>query len=97
MHFVLHVILESLLNMRSFLSSLCLYFAVGFLRSGTKLPFSRHRQNAGLSQSHDDLSDAAANSHKKIGSLPRRLLKHFSLKKAKSKPSVNGSAQGGDK
>ncbi|XP_018428197.1 PREDICTED: C2 domain-containing protein 2-like [Nanorana parkeri] len=69
---------------------------VGFLRSGTKLPFSRHRQNAGLSQSHDDLSDASANSHKKIGSLPRRLLKHFSLK-TKSKPSVNGSAQGGDK
>ncbi|CAI9588275.1 unnamed protein product [Staurois parvus] len=70
---------------------------VGFLRSGTRLPFSRHRQNAGLSQSHDDLSDAAAaNSHKKIGSLPRRLLKHFSLK-TKSKPSVNGSAQGGDK
>ncbi|XP_040181435.1 phospholipid transfer protein C2CD2L [Rana temporaria] len=70
---------------------------VGFLRSGTKLPFSRRRQNAGLSQSHDDLSDAAAaNSHKKIGSLPRRLLKHFSLK-TKSKPSVNGSAQGGDK
>ncbi|KAM5132030.1 phospholipid transfer protein C2CD2L [Mantella aurantiaca] len=70
---------------------------VGFLRSGTKLPFSRHHQNAGLSQSHDDLSDAStANSHKKIGSLPRRLLKHFSLK-TKSKPSVNGSARGGDK
>ncbi|XP_072282110.1 phospholipid transfer protein C2CD2L isoform X2 [Pyxicephalus adspersus] len=69
---------------------------VGFLRSGTKLPLSRHHQNAGLSQSHDDLSDAAANSHKKIGSLPRRLLKHFSLK-TKSKPGVNGSAQGGEK
>lgn len=90
----MHVPLESLCDLLSvFYSS----FAVGFLRSGTKLPFSRRRQNAGLSQSHDDLSDAAtANSHKKIGSLPRRLLKHFSLK-TKSKPSVNGSAQGGDK
>ncbi|KAM8927014.1 phospholipid transfer protein C2CD2L [Pelodytes ibericus] len=64
---------------------------VGFLRSGTKLLFRRRHREPGLSQSHDDLTDAA--SRKKSGSFPRRLLKRFSLK-AKVKPSVNGSAHG---
>lgn len=68
---------------------------VGFLRSGTKLFFRRHR-DTGLSQSHDDLTNSAASSRKKSGSFPRRLFKRFSLK-TKSKPSVNGSAQAGDK
>ncbi|XP_056400564.1 phospholipid transfer protein C2CD2L isoform X2 [Hyla sarda] len=69
---------------------------VGFLRSGTKLFFRRHHRNAGLSQSHDDLTNSAATSRKKSGSFPRRLFKRFSLK-AKSKHNVNGSAQAGDK
>ncbi|XP_063292532.1 phospholipid transfer protein C2CD2L [Pelobates fuscus] len=67
---------------------------VGFLRSGTKLLFRRRHREPGLSQSHDNLTEAA--SRKKSGSFPRRLLKRFSLK-TKSKPSVNGSAQGGEK
>uniref|UniRef100_A0A8C5PH73 C2CD2 like n=1 Tax=Leptobrachium leishanense TaxID=445787 RepID=A0A8C5PH73_9ANUR len=66
---------------------------VGFLRSGTKLLFRRRQRDQGLSQSHDNLTDA---SRKKSGSFPRRLLKRFSLK-AKTKSSVNGSAQGGEK
>ncbi|KAM3921817.1 phospholipid transfer protein C2CD2L [Leptodactylus fuscus] len=69
---------------------------VGFLRSGTKLFFRRHHREAGLSQSHDDLTNSAAASRKKSGSFPRRLFKRFSLK-SKSKPSVNGSAQAGEK
>ncbi|XP_040280825.1 phospholipid transfer protein C2CD2L isoform X2 [Bufo bufo] len=68
---------------------------VGFLRSGTKLLFRRHHRDAGLSQSHDDLTNAAAASRKK-SSFPRRLFKRFSLK-TKSKPNVNGSAQAGEK
>ncbi|XP_073512711.1 phospholipid transfer protein C2CD2L [Phyllobates terribilis] len=69
---------------------------VGFLRSGTKLFFRRHNRDAGLSQSHDDLTNSATSSRKKSGSFPRRLLKRFSLK-TRSKPSVNGSAPAGDK
>ncbi|XP_073422553.1 phospholipid transfer protein C2CD2L isoform X2 [Dendrobates tinctorius] len=69
---------------------------VGFLRSGTKLFFRRHNRDAGLSQSHDDLTNSATSSRKKRGSFPRRLLKRFSLK-TKSKPSVNGSAPAGEK
>ncbi|KAG9482585.1 hypothetical protein GDO78_011326 [Eleutherodactylus coqui] len=69
---------------------------VGFLRSGTKLFFRRHHRDAGLSQSHDDLTNAATSSRKKSGSFPRRLFKRFSLK-TKSKPSINGSAQPGEK
>ncbi|KAM4016381.1 phospholipid transfer protein C2CD2L isoform 2-T2 [Anomaloglossus baeobatrachus] len=69
---------------------------VGFLRSGTKLFFRRHHRDAGLSQSHDDLTNSATSSRKKSGSFPRRLLKRFSLK-TKSKPSVNGSAPAGEK
>ncbi|XP_044138290.1 phospholipid transfer protein C2CD2L isoform X2 [Bufo gargarizans] len=68
---------------------------VGFLRSGTKLLFRRHHRDAGLSQSHDDLTNAATASRKK-SSFPRRLFKRFSLK-TKSKPNVNGSAQAGEK
>lgn len=73
-----------------------LFIAVGFLRSGTKLFFRRHHRDTGLSQSHDDLTNSAASSRKKSGSFPRRLFKRFSLK-TKSKPSVNGSAQAGEK
>ncbi|XP_075045820.1 phospholipid transfer protein C2CD2L isoform X2 [Mixophyes fleayi] len=69
---------------------------VGFLRSGTKLLFHWHHRDAGLSQSHDDLRNSTTSSRKKRGSFPRRLLKHFSLK-TKSKPSVNGGTQAGDK
>ncbi|XP_053307958.1 phospholipid transfer protein C2CD2L [Spea bombifrons] len=66
---------------------------VGFLRSGTKMLFRRRHREPGLSQSHDDLTDAAS---RKKNSFPRRLLKRFSLK-TKSKPTVNGSAQGAEK
>ncbi|KAM4704126.1 phospholipid transfer protein C2CD2L [Rhinophrynus dorsalis] len=66
---------------------------VGFLR--TKLLFRRRHRDTGLSQSHDNLTDAAA-SRKKSGSFSKRLLKRFSLK-TKSKPSINGSAQGREK
>ncbi|CAN2387913.1 insulin binding [Pristimantis euphronides] len=69
---------------------------VGFLRSGTKLFFRRHHRDAGLSQSHDDLTNSSASSRKKGSSFTRRLFKRFSLK-TKSKPSVNGSAQAGNK
>ncbi|XP_075696196.1 phospholipid transfer protein C2CD2L [Rhinoderma darwinii] len=69
---------------------------VGFLRSGTKLFFRRHRRDAGLSQSHDDLTNSTASSRKKSGIFPRCLFKRFSLK-TKSKPSINGSAQARDK
>ncbi|NWI69046.1 C2C2L protein, partial [Todus mexicanus] len=67
---------------------------VSFLRSGTKLIFRRRskQKEAGLSQSHDDLSNATANSaaRKKAGSFSRRLIKRFSFKsKSKSKASDN--------
>ncbi|XP_074158452.1 phospholipid transfer protein C2CD2L [Sminthopsis crassicaudata] len=65
---------------------------VSFLRSGTKLIFRRRprQKEAGLSQSHDDLSNAAAvpSVRKKAGSFSRRLIKRFSFK---SKPKANGS------
>ncbi|NXW50613.1 C2C2L protein, partial [Nyctiprogne leucopyga] len=65
---------------------------VSFLRSGTKLIFRRRskQKEAGLSQSHDDLSNVAANSttRKKGGSFSRRLIKRFSFK-SKSKPKAS--------
>ncbi|NXH14661.1 C2C2L protein, partial [Bucco capensis] len=67
---------------------------VSFLRSGTKLIFRRRskQKEAGLSQSHDDLSNVTANSatRKKAGSFSRRLIKRFSFK-AKSKPKASDS------
>ncbi|KAM7082837.1 phospholipid transfer protein C2CD2L isoform 3-T14 [Ciconia maguari] len=67
---------------------------VSFLRSGTKLIFRRRskQKEAGLSQSHDDLSNVAANSatRKKAGSFSRRLIKRFSFK-SKSKPKASDS------
>ncbi|XP_074833091.1 phospholipid transfer protein C2CD2L isoform X2 [Carettochelys insculpta] len=67
---------------------------VSFLRSGTKLIFRRKnkQKEAGLSQSHDDLSNASASSttRKKTGSFSRRLIKRFSFK-SKSKPKANGN------
>ncbi|XP_048368245.1 phospholipid transfer protein C2CD2L [Sphaerodactylus townsendi] len=71
---------------------------VTFLRSGTKLIFRRKnkQKEAGLSQSHDDLSKAGASSapRKKSGSFSRRLIKRFSFK---SKPKANGSTLAADK
>nr|KAF6437079.1 C2CD2 like [Molossus molossus] len=65
---------------------------VSFLRSGTKLIFRRRprQKEAGLSQSHDDLSNATATPsvRKKAGSFSRRLIKRFSFK---TKPKANGS------
>ncbi|KFR13710.1 C2 domain-containing protein 2-like, partial [Opisthocomus hoazin] len=65
---------------------------VSFLRSGTKLIFRRRskQKEAGLSQSHDDLSNVAASSaaRKKAGSFSRRLIKRFSFK-SKSKPKAS--------
>ncbi|KAM5226853.1 phospholipid transfer protein C2CD2L isoform 2-T3 [Hipposideros larvatus] len=65
---------------------------VSFLRSGTKLIFRRRprQKEAGLSQSHDDLSNTAATPsvRKKAGSFSRRLIKRFSFK---SKPKANGN------
>ncbi|KFR01419.1 C2 domain-containing protein 2-like, partial [Nipponia nippon] len=65
---------------------------VSFLRSGTKLIFRRRskQKEAGLSQSHDDLSNVTANSvaRKKAGSFSRRLIKRFSFK-SKSKPKTS--------
>lgn len=65
---------------------------VSFLRSGTKLIFRRkpRQKEAGLSQSHDDLSNttAAPSVRKKAGSFSRRLIKRFSFK---SKPKANGN------
>ncbi|XP_041269696.1 phospholipid transfer protein C2CD2L isoform X3 [Onychostruthus taczanowskii] len=62
---------------------------VSFLRSGTKFIFRRRskQKEAGLSQSHDDLSNVTANSttRKKTGSFSHRLIKRFSFK-SKSKP-----------
>ncbi|XP_069470482.1 phospholipid transfer protein C2CD2L isoform X2 [Ambystoma mexicanum] len=67
---------------------------VGFLRSGTKLLFRKRKRQkeAGLSQSHDDLSNAVAtnDTRKKSGSFSRRLIKRFSFK-SKPKASANGS------
>ncbi|NWR21593.1 C2C2L protein, partial [Emberiza fucata] len=70
---------------------------VSFLRSGTKLIFRRRskQKEAGLSQSHDDLSNVTANSttRKKTGSFSHRLIKRFSFKsKSKPKGSDNTSA-----
>ncbi|XP_036279045.1 phospholipid transfer protein C2CD2L isoform X2 [Pipistrellus kuhlii] len=65
---------------------------VSFLRSGTKLLFRRRprQREAGLSQSHDDLSDSMASPsvRKKAGSFSRRLIKRFSFK---AKPKADGS------
>ncbi|XP_050178835.1 phospholipid transfer protein C2CD2L isoform X3 [Myiozetetes cayanensis] len=67
---------------------------VGFLRSGTKLIFRRRskQKEAGLSQSHEDLSNVTANSvtRKKAGSFSHRLIKRFSFK-SKSKPKGSDS------
>ncbi|NWI25847.1 C2C2L protein, partial [Sula dactylatra] len=67
---------------------------VSFLRSGTKLIFRRRskQKEAGLSQSHDDLSNVTANSaaRKKAGSFSHRLIKRFSFK-SKSKPKASDS------
>ncbi|NWX21182.1 C2C2L protein, partial [Aegotheles bennettii] len=72
---------------------------VSFLRSGTKLIFRRRskQKEAGLSQSHDDLSNVAANSaaRKKAGSFSRRLIKRFSFK-SKSRPKASGSKTAGE-
>ncbi|XP_067422893.1 phospholipid transfer protein C2CD2L isoform X2 [Emydura macquarii macquarii] len=72
---------------------------VSFLRSGTKLIFRRKnkQKEAGLSQSHDDLSNASTSSatRKKTGSFSRRLIKRFSFK-SKSKPKANGSTTMGE-
>ncbi|XP_048824251.1 phospholipid transfer protein C2CD2L isoform X2 [Lagopus muta] len=65
---------------------------VSFLRSGTKLIFRRKskQKEAGLSQSHDDLSNVTAGSatKKKAGSFSHRLIKRFSFK-SKSKPKTS--------
>ncbi|XP_052044518.1 phospholipid transfer protein C2CD2L isoform X1 [Apodemus sylvaticus] len=65
---------------------------VSLLRSGTKLLFRRRprQKEAGLSQSHDDLSNTTATPsvRKKAGSFSRRLIKRFSFK---SKPKANGN------
>ncbi|KFV92185.1 C2 domain-containing protein 2-like, partial [Fulmarus glacialis] len=67
---------------------------VSFLRSGTKLIFRRRskQKEAGLSQSHDDLSNVSTNSttRKKAGSFSHRLIKRFSFK-SKSKPKASDS------
>ncbi|NXS11540.1 C2C2L protein, partial [Neodrepanis coruscans] len=72
---------------------------VSFLRSGTKLIFRRRskQKEAGLSQSHDDLSNVTANSttRKKAGSFSHRLIKRFSFK-SKSKPKGSDSASAGE-
>ncbi|XP_033925529.1 phospholipid transfer protein C2CD2L isoform X2 [Melopsittacus undulatus] len=71
---------------------------VSFLRSGTKLIFRRKskQKEAGLSQSHDDLSNIATDSTagKKAGSFSRRLIKRFSFK-SKSKPKGSDSVMAG--
>ncbi|XP_064588301.1 phospholipid transfer protein C2CD2L isoform X3 [Zonotrichia leucophrys gambelii] len=72
---------------------------VSFLRSGTKLIFRRRskQKEAGLSQSHDDLSNVAANSttRKKTGSFSHRLIKRFSFK-SKSKPKGSDNTTAGE-
>ncbi|XP_068772778.1 phospholipid transfer protein C2CD2L isoform X4 [Struthio camelus] len=71
---------------------------VSFLRSGTKLIFRRRskQKEAGLSQSHDDLSNVSTSSatRKKTGSFSRRLIKRFSFK-SKSKPKASDSTTTG--
>ncbi|NXG78565.1 C2C2L protein, partial [Baryphthengus martii] len=71
---------------------------VSFLRSGTKLIFRRRskQKEAGLSQSHDDLSNVAANSvaGKKAGSFSRRLIKRFSFKSKSKYKGSDGAATG---
>ncbi|XP_054658910.1 phospholipid transfer protein C2CD2L isoform X3 [Grus americana] len=73
---------------------------VSFLRSGTKLIFRRRskQKEAGLSQSHDDLSNVTADSatRKKASSFSRRLIKRFSFK-SKSKPKASDSATAGER
>lgn len=73
--------------------------AVSFLRSGTKLIFRRRskQKEAGLSQSHDDLSNVTANSttRKKAGSFSHRLIKRFSFK-SKSKPKGSDNTSAGE-
>ncbi|XP_072211176.1 phospholipid transfer protein C2CD2L [Excalfactoria chinensis] len=70
---------------------------VSFLRSGTKLIFRRRskQKEAGLSQSHDDLSNVTASSatKKKAGSFSHRLIKRFSFK-SKSKPKTSDNTTG---
>ncbi|NXP02571.1 C2C2L protein, partial [Thinocorus orbignyianus] len=72
---------------------------VSFLRSGTKLIFRRRskQKEAGLSQSHDDLSNVAAAStaRKKAGSFSHRLIKRFSFK-SKSKPKASDGPTPGE-
>ncbi|NXT54047.1 C2C2L protein, partial [Pluvianellus socialis] len=72
---------------------------VSFLRSGTKLIFRRRskQKEAGLSQSHDDLSNVTTNSttRKKAGSFSHRLIKRFSFK-SKSKPKASDSTTAGE-
>ncbi|NXS19124.1 C2C2L protein, partial [Mystacornis crossleyi] len=72
---------------------------VSFLRSGTKLIFRRRskQKEAGLSQSHDDLSNVTASSttRKKTGSFSHRLIKRFSFK-SKSKPKGSDSTSAGE-
>ncbi|NWZ16301.1 C2C2L protein, partial [Agelaius phoeniceus] len=72
---------------------------VSFLRSGTKLIFRRRskQKEAGLSQSHDDLSNVTANSttRKKTGSFSHRLIKRFSFK-SKSKPKGGDNTSAGE-
>nr|XP_013798945.1 PREDICTED: C2 domain-containing protein 2-like [Apteryx mantelli mantelli] len=72
---------------------------VSFLRSSTKLIFRRRskQKEAGLSQSHDDLSNVSTSSatRKKAGSFSRRLIKRFSFK-SKSKPKASDSTTTGE-
>ncbi|POI34004.1 hypothetical protein CIB84_002246 [Bambusicola thoracicus] len=72
---------------------------VSFLRSGTKLIFRRRskQKEAGLSQSHDDLSNVTASSatKKKAGSFSHRLIKRFSFK-SKSKPKTSDNTTTGE-
>ncbi|NWT72517.1 C2C2L protein, partial [Prunella himalayana] len=72
---------------------------VSFLRSGTKLIFRRRskQKEAGLSQSHDDLSNVTVNSttRKKTGSFSHRLIKRFSFK-SKSKPKGSDNTSAGE-
>ncbi|XP_059723302.1 phospholipid transfer protein C2CD2L isoform X3 [Haemorhous mexicanus] len=72
---------------------------VSFLRSGTKLIFRRRskQKEAGLSQSHDDLSNVTANSttRKKTSSFSHRLIKRFSFK-SKSKPKGTDNTSAGE-
>uniref|UniRef100_A0A8C9L8S6 C2CD2 like n=1 Tax=Pavo cristatus TaxID=9049 RepID=A0A8C9L8S6_PAVCR len=72
---------------------------VSFLRSGTKLIFRRRskQKEAGLSQSHDDLSNVTTSSatKKKAGSFSHRLIKRFSFK-SKSKPKTSDNITTGE-